>query len=291
MKKAGSYVFSFIAAVLLVFMLAAFSACLTARNLASEESLISIAAENDTVRLTKKEIDKYFSIKESSSGIPAEVYTSALTEEYIEKMIKLRIIQGFNKISDIHSIEDDVLYYSNSELEDNIDQFYSDYADSINYEKDENYDKKVANAKKNAYSNVWSSCDVFKFSALSEHGVIGKIKPIYSSLPLFIGISCGGAALLIVLLFLVNMKEKKSAIYWTGTAALVSGLLCAVPCIYLKASDYFSTFTIKQPQIYAAYTGLMNTAAGNFLTVSLITAAVGAVLIVIYSIVNVVKKS
>ncbi|MDE6775310.1 MAG: hypothetical protein K2J37_03285 [Ruminococcus sp.] len=285
MKKAGSYVFSFIIAVLLVFMLAAFSACLTARNLISADSFISIAEENNAVQLTKKELDKYFSGKASSSGIPTEVYTSALTDEYIENMIKWRIMWGFGTVNDSDE------YYINPELEDNIDQFYSDYAESINYEKDDNYDRKVANAKNNAYITVRNSCDIFKFSALIEHGVMRKIEPILNRIPVLVGISCGGSAFLIILLFLINMKEKKSALYWTGIAALVSGLLCAVPCIYLKASDYFSTFIIKQPQIYAAYTGLMNTADSSFLTASVITAAAGAVLIVIYSIINAVKKS
>ncbi|MDE7226544.1 MAG: hypothetical protein K2N49_06790, partial [Ruminococcus sp.] len=100
MKKAGSYIFSFIVSIFLVFMITAFSACLTARNIVSADSFISIAEENNAVQLTKKELDKYFSGKASSSGIPAEVYTSALTDEYIKNMINWRIMWGFGTVSD-----------------------------------------------------------------------------------------------------------------------------------------------------------------------------------------------
>lgn len=285
MKKT-SYILSFIMSVLLVMTLLATLITAVVMNFANPDKLYDITKEKNISRTVWTELDKYYSQRYNTTGIPAEVYMNAISEEYIGDVIRIQINNGFYVLADREQ-SDSVI---NNTLETALNDFYSDYADSIGAPKDAKYDEKLSDAKANANKIIAEYCDVFKFSAMKNHGILKKISPFFNKIPTVMLILCGADVFLALLLVLINLKSTATALYWLGSSGIVSGIIGALPCLYLKSTNYFSAFTIKQPQIYSAYTSVMNKIVENFLAYSLISVALGIVFIIIYAVIVKYKK-
>lgn len=284
MKSAGSYISSFIVSVLLVFAFIGSAGCIVADNFFTEKRLTELTEENEVSGLVYKELDKFFSEQYAVTGIPKNVYMDAVDEDYLKKLINEKIKYGFMHLGNSDYLSPE---FSNEKLETSITDFYKEYAKSINYEiKNENdpYYAKLKSAKEDAYKVIWQYCDVYKFTSLEEHGVLSKIHPIYSNLTTMKILCIGASALLALILVVCNFKRTKDTLYWLGASAISAGVLGGIPCIYLINTDYFSAFTIKQAQIYTAYTSAMRTFTSNFLTVCCILAVSSVVLFVLYGI-------
>lgn len=289
MKNAVSYVFSFIVSILLVFLTLASLICLTVRSYANPENKIKqIVQEENISHVVYTELEKYYSEKYNTTGIPADVYMNAIDEEYLNNLI-------INKISEFFAYLNLELFEAldprNEKLDMALSSFYSDYADSIGAEKDAKYDEKLSDAKANAYKVIEDYCDVYKFKAMENHGILNKLIPVYKKLPMITGISLIAVAVLLLILFLVNLKSKSAFLYWSGISAVISGIIGAVPCIWLTATDFFSAFTIKQAHIYTAYTSTMTAVTQSFMTASIVTASVGVVLVIIYAVLDRLLKT
>ena len=277
MDRPAKYVISVILSVFLVFSLLASAAMIAADLKLSRNACISLSVEKEIPQKIHDELERYYKEKYNSSGIPADVYMSALDNDYLKKVTDAYIDSGF------HALEGDGEFVTaipkNPALEASIDSFFNSYADEIGYEKDAAFEKKLEDTKSNAYRLIGSYCDVFKFSALSGHGVLPKLTKIYSHKALFTADIIGAAAIVLLLLMIVNYGSLHSVLYWSGISAAVAGLLGAVPCIFLCADRYFDSFTIKQPQIFAAFTGAMYsfTAAAAILFALLALAGAGLI--------------
>lgn len=288
MKRPFSYVTSFFVSVLLVFSLTAAVLCLTAKRTASESCLIRLTEDKNISGLVYDELERYFMDKSHTADIPADVYMNAIDEDYISSIISSKISGGFAALNgDDYTAPD----FTNSKMENKLTRYFSEYAQSIGYEKDEKYEKKLSKAISDAYSIIGEYCDVFKFGAMGKHGVLNKVSPLYTRLGLFLTLSAAAAVIFAALLTLINVKSISASLYWIGASALVSGILGAVPCGYLLASDYFSSFTIKQAQIYTAYTGMMNLVTQDLLTAFIITAVSGAVCLTVYTVICRIRKN
>ncbi|MCM1133279.1 MAG: hypothetical protein NC340_07380 [Ruminococcus flavefaciens] len=278
MNKPVSYILSFITSVLLVLSLLGSLIALVAMNFASPDKLYDITREKNLSHTVWTELEKYYSKRYNTTGIPADVYMNAISENYLDDVIRTQIDNGFYVLTDWEQADSVV----NTALETALSDFYSDYADSIGAPKDAKYDEKLSEAKENANEIIADYCDVFKLRAMENHGILKKIAPFYSKLPTAVLIICGAMVFLALLLVLINIKSSSTAFWWIGISALVSGIAGAVPCFYLKATDYFSAFTIKQAQVYSAYTSAMTAFVNNFMTFALISAVVGIVFVIIY---------
>ncbi len=285
MKSALSYIFSFIISILLIFTLIGSVGCITVGNFATKENLTELAEINDLSSIAYKELNKYFTEKYAETGIPADVYMSTLSEEYLGQVIEDKINYGFMALETGNAVYDGIPV--NSALEKSITSFFENYASETDYKiTDENdpYYAKLAAVKKNASVVIEEYCDVFKFNALVKHGVIQKVKPLYTKLPIITIICLGVSAFLILLLLVCNFKRVRDSVYWIASAAVSAGILGCIPCVYMLNTDYFSAFTIKQAQIYTAYTSAMKLFTQNILTgcVCLVIAAI--VLYAVYSV-------
>ena len=256
---------------------------LTAVNYANEDRLIQLVRDKNITSMVNDELEKYFTDKSHTTEIPAEIYMDAISEDYLNTIIESKIHGGFAVLSRSGY---DAPNITNAKLETNLDNFYSDYAKKIGYEKDEKYEKKLQSSKVSAYKIIEEYCDVFKFGALSKHGVLKKVMPVYIRLGSMLAVSIVSAVVLAVILLLVNLKGVSAVVYWLGTSSLIAGILGAAPCAYLLCTDYFSAFTIKQAQIYTAYTGTMDMVTKGFLTASVIAAVSGIVLLLIYGVIS-----
>lgn len=169
MKKCIIYLFSLIFSVLLVFMLIASSALLLVDINVSEKKLNDLATKKDLDSKIYTEIGKYYSDKFNTTGIPAEVYMDAIDASYMKSCEKAYIKAAFEALENRNKMS--ISLPKNKQLEENIENFFNDFADKNGYEKDDKFELKLRTTTENAYSSIGSFCDVYKFSAMNNHGV------------------------------------------------------------------------------------------------------------------------
>ncbi|MDE5558097.1 MAG: hypothetical protein K2J32_10490 [Ruminococcus sp.] len=288
MKKLSTYLVSLIISIILVFMIIASALTAIVRiNMTSSKS-IQLFEANHIYSLITGELQKYFVTQYNTTGIPADVYMEALDEDYIRTVTNGYADAVFSSLTASESTTFDIP--ENETLENNIRNFFSDYADKNNYEKDEVYEKKISSTIENAYRVIGNYCDVYKYSTLSEHGVLSKISKIFSRLGSLMTICITTTVFVVILLIIANIKGISCVLYWTGISAVIAGILGTVPTAWLLATDYFDSFVIKQPQVFKSFTGAMYALTGAIMAVHIAIVAVGVCFIVIYGMICKIHK-
>lgn len=285
MKKVKTYLPSLILSIILVLCFTASLAVVIVDINVTANNAVALAEKKELTSKAMSQIEKSFKEKSGSTGIPSSVYTDAIDEAYVKKTIEAYIDFAFKLFS---SLEIGDEYSSpieeNSSLDASIEKFFNDEAEKNGYEKDETFYNKLDATKKNAYKIIGNSCDVFKVSSLHDHGAVPKISKIYNLRPLLTFAAAGAVVLLILFLLAINYKDKKAFLYWTGISAIISGVLGTIPSAYLLASKYFNSFSIKQPQVFAAYTGAMYKITEAFMAASIALTVVGISVVVLYAV-------
>lgn len=288
MKNIRTYIPSLLLTVLIVFGMLGTSALLLAGRLAKPDTLMKLAEDKGIVSMVKDELTEHFEDNYNQTGVPAEVYTQSLTDEYISKLIGINISAGFNKLDG--GVFDNKTGTENPGLEKSITDFFNDYAEKSGYVMDEKYEQNLADTIENAYSVIRKYCDVYKFETINNEGIFDKAGGIYRSIGKLTAAAAGVTLLLVIVLLVVNLKAVSAVLYWTGVSAFVSGIIGIIPCVYLNAVNYFDAFTIKQPYIFTAFTGIMYRAVDSFMISQIVSAACGIVLIAAYCIISRVKN-
>lgn len=288
MKKLSTYLVSLILSVMLVFTILATSLVAVLRTNVTAEKSIKLSESVNIYSCIKDELQKYFNSQYNTTGIPADVYMDAVEENYIRSVTDAYTNALFTslKSGDVVLLETP----PNKTMENNIENFFSEYADSNGYEKDEVYNKKVSATKKNAYHVIENYCDVYKYGTLTEHGILSKASKVYSNLEKIMTICAGALIVLVILLIIFNIKEI-SALYWIGVSALITGVFGTVPTAYLLGVNYFDSFVIKQPQVFQTFTSAMYKLTETFMTVNIAVLVIGLLFVVTYSIVNRFRKN
>lgn len=233
-------------------------------------------------------LNDYFEEQYNSTGIPTEVYMKSLTEEDISNIVDNSVNNVLEYISNKNDNVD--IDYDFSKLETSLNDFFVEYAESIDYPQDETFYSKVAVTTNTAISTVKEKCDVFKFSTINDTGLLNKVRKYYHYID-YAGY--GLIAMLVVfllLLIILNRKYILDCIYWLCNSIAISSLLMLIPCIYIKSVDYFASFSIKSVGTYNAVTGLLNGITDTYTTTLIITLIVGLVGIVT-SIITLKKRS
>lgn len=288
MKKVSTYLPSLIISVLLVFGLIGTSAMVLVDINISADKLKKLAEKNGVETSIYNGLSKYYKDKYNTTGIPAEVFMDSVDEAWLRQYEEAYIDSAFEALG-----SDGVLTVShpeNNALNDSIDKFFNDFADENNYQKDENFYEKLDNTKANAFTAIGSYCDVYKFTSMSEHGILPKLARVYSNRGLATAVLAGAAAVLFMLLLFINRKKKITVMYWLGVSSLIAGILGAVPSIYLLATRYFDSFTVKQEAVFKAFTGVMYKYTEAFAAVNIALGVIGIALLVVYGVVHEKKK-
>ena len=288
MKKLSTYLVSLIISIILVFMIIASALTTIVRINMTGSKSIQLFEANHIYSLITGELQKYFVTQYNTTGIPADVYMEALDEDYIRTVTNSYADAVFSSLTASESTTFDIP--ENETLENNIRNFFSDYANKNNYEKDEVYEKKISSTIENAYRVIGNYCDVYKYSTLSEHGVLSKISKIFSRLGSFMTICIVATVFVVILLIIANIKGISCVLYWTGISAVIAGILGTVPTAWLLATDYFDSFVIKQPQVFKSFTGAMYALTGAVMAVHIAIVAVGVCFIVIYGMICKIHK-
>ena len=99
----------------------------------SAEKLKKLAQKNSLETSIYPEINKYYKDKYNTTGIPAEVYMDAVDEDYIRSYEEAYIDSAFEALESGAKMS--VVHPKNSKLEENIDNFFNNFAEENNYEK------------------------------------------------------------------------------------------------------------------------------------------------------------
>lgn len=288
MKSIKTYIPSLLLSVFLVFMFLGGSAVIIADINLTAGQFRKIVSEENVEAQIYTSIEQNYREKANATGIPANVYMDHLGEDYLASVMNVYIDAGFKTLSDSSKFAPQIPV--NPELEASIDKFFNDYADKTGYKKDENFENKLASTKEDAYKSIGSQCDAFKFSALNSHGAMKTLSKIYSH-RIHIAVIISVAALVsLAVMFIINRKNKKSMLYWCGISALISGIIGTVPSAILIADRYFDSFSIKQPQIFTAYTNTFYRITEAFMAAHIAFAAIGITMLVVYGVLCGINK-
>ena len=282
MNKLSTYLSSLIVSVLLVLGIIGVSGALIADiNITRENATKLVENENITAKV-HTELNSYYTDKYGSSGIPASVYMNNIDDNYLEQCINICISSTFDSLE--KGSVPDMPMPKNDALEKSITDFFTDYADKAGYEMDENFNNKLSTTVSNAYQTIRSHSDVYKASSLNEHKVLGILSKLYSKRNVLTAAAAVFTALLILVLVLINRKNKVTAMYWTGISSIIAGVFVTVPCCILLSTRYYDSFSIKQPAVFAAYTSAMYKLTNAFTAVGIALVLAGILLCVVYTI-------
>lgn len=289
MNKISTYLSSLIISVLLVFSIIGSSCAILACINITDKNIVNLFDSKHLEDDISSELEKHYSDQFNASGIPASVFMDGLDKNYIRSCSHLCIEKAFDVLE--NGGEYEVILPESSALSDSVEKFFNEYADENNIEKDENFDKKIQSTKDNTYSTVKSCSDVFKFGTINSKGILNKSSKFYSNRIIFTAAASAVCLLLIIILLIINRKKKSNVFYWSGISAVISGIAVGAVSIYLIANRYFDSFSIKQPAVFKAYTGMMYKFTESFMAVGIAATVVGICLIVIYALFSGKKKS
>ncbi|MBR3760861.1 MAG: hypothetical protein IKK47_07755 [Ruminococcus sp.] len=282
MKKLSAYIASLIISIFLVMLMICSTGIIIIDINVNAKRTITLSEKKNIAAKTSEQINRKFRDLSGASGIPAETYTSNLDEEYLQSVINAYINEGYNALKSDEKFSVEIP--ENAEMNKAIEDFFNKAADETGYEKNDDFYKKLENTKENAYKVIGDECDIYKFSALEKHGVLRPASKVYKMRPLLTFASIGGTVLMILFLIFVNFREKKTIFYWAGISAVIAGAIGMIPSIYLLSTKYFNAFSIKQPQIFAAFTGAMFKLTEAFMAASIAVCVAGIAMIVLYTV-------
>lgn len=290
MRKSVSFIISAIISILLVFLIIGETAVRCAVSFSDEKWIIEIIDEKEISTKVKKSLEKNFNDKYNSTEIPADVYMNSLSNEWVSNTVHGYISNGMNYLSGKNDVYKFVPDFTS--LNKNIENFFIEYAEANNFEKDSVFEKKVASTQKNAVSTIKNYCDVAKMDKLYSEGILPQARKyvIFVNKPI---IEISVIALLIILiaiLIILNRKNIELIFYWAGSILIVSSAILLIPTIYLKATRYFDAFVIKQEQIYITFTSLMYKAVDTVFTAAVVYAIAGIVFIAVNGIISLKKN-
>ncbi len=269
MKKPHTYILSVLLTLIVILSLLGRSGALLLRVRAlNPATFTQIVNEKALPARVQDELRSFFKEQENASGIPASVYDNAIAEDQLRPIILDTVSNAFSYLNgktDTLGITPDFMV-----LNADMTAFFEQYAADNNYEKDALYDETLAKAVKAGSENIQSACDVFRISLLAQAGLLKKVRRVMPYLSYaIIGALCM-LVLAVILLVIVNRKEKREVCYWVGTAVLVSSLLMLVPAVYLQATNWFDRFAVKSDQVFAAVTGYLYKMTGTVITAGVI---------------------
>lgn len=269
------YIGRIILTILLAFSVAGYIGLSAAGTLFNEDIYIDIINEEDLAGKAQTALQKDFQAEYNTTMIPPEVYMDAITPEWTVKTM-------------CETAQTAVAYITNADLaygtdytalEESITAYFHEYAESIDYEPDEVFDEKLAETIKNAEAKIDSRLDAFYMQTLAENDILLKVHKYYPVLEIGVWALAGISVLLAAVLVLLDRNNGWRRLYFSGTGLFAGGALMTIPAAYLLFSDIISSFSIKDPVIYPAITGVMETAAHSLFTKAVFFAAMGLVLI------------
>lgn len=233
-------------------------------------------------------LDSYYQEQYNVTGIPKDVFMNTLNLDDIQIITDDITYHGINYIEgNPNSL---LVTYNFESLKSSIDTFFNDYANSIGYHKDDVYYAKVSEVTQNTIDKITFECDVFNWNILKSSGILDRLSKYIPYIDYIqIGIGLASVVLIIVLIVLNGKHYIVDNIYWIGTSLSISSIIMLIPCIYLKSTNYFTSFAVKSEIIFNAVTGFLNTTLEKFISMWIVLLCIGIVLFLTGFILNLRK--
>lgn len=285
MNKASTYLFSVIFTLLLIFLMIGAAAAGVLRWCALDtNTALSVISEQNLAARVHNALETAARQQESTTGIPADVYKSAISEEQLAPIIRDTVTNGFAYLrGDTASLG---VQPDFSDLESQIRGFFESYADEQHIEKNETFEKAIRETADAAEANILAACDVFRFGSLNEAGIVKQAK-VYVPWAGAVSLALIAAVIFFaVILFFVNLHAWGDGFYWCGTAALIASLLLLIPSVWLQQTRWFDRFAVKTDQTFAAVTNYLYANTHAMIVTALGGIAGAAVMFLIFALIR-----
>ena len=234
----GCFVLSVILCFTLIFSMVLLCAVPTAT---SSSTYVEISEKENLAEKIYDEINLNFIDLAGSTNIPKEVFDEAISVEQIEEILPTYIGSlvdyTFKKVDSIYEINPDF-----TALEENLTEFFIDYAEENNIERDDAFlkqqEKTISETKEEIISYL--DLNIFKkaMDILSPYAV--KVKT-YGYLAVTV------LVVLCALLFIaLRFVDKKHFIFWAFMSVLVSCLIAICTCLFLILTGTFDNFILSE---------------------------------------------
>ncbi|MDE5648748.1 MAG: hypothetical protein K2I33_02455 [Oscillospiraceae bacterium] len=282
MKRMEKYIPNLLLTMILVFALIGSEGIMFAKTqLMRSEPYIEAVETNDVALKSMNAIEKYFKDSENYSGIPADVYMSAITEDDIKSMIEMKINNVVDDIDGSASGYNE-MQFDFSDLEKSISDYFAEFAEENNVEIDDAYNQQLQKTIDTAESEITNFTDVYMLKMIEKTGAFSKLNKLYGFVNPLIYITVGLAVLCFIIILIMS---RKNFLYWTSSAFLCSSVIAFIPCLYFKFSGYLDKLVIRNDYIYSAVTGMLNGTLNKYIALQTCIFAVGIILMVIYMII------
>ncbi len=272
------YIGRLLLTVLLCFCVAGYIGVSAAINMAGNGDFYEeIIVEKKLPEKAYEALNKSFSEEYNLTLIPAETYMNVITPEWIETQMKrdsAAFAEYVGKNAKSLAFARDY-----TALEESVTAFFHEYAESISYTPDEVFEEKLQETIQKAEKKIDDRIDAFYISKLVSSGNLSKIAPYLSLARTGVWVLAGVSIALAAVLVLLDRKGGWRRLYFAGTGVFAGGALMTIPAVYILSSGMISSFAVKDPVLYPAVTGLMESAAEGLLVKAAFFAVVGLIVI------------
>ncbi len=281
MKQIRCFIPNVLLSFLLVFfLLAAQMTVFVKAYVLNTNTFRTIAVEQQLADKAYASLESYFQTRSNSTGIPAEVFTDVMTPEELHEGILGSMEQAFAYLNGkTHSYEFTMDFTA---LEASVNTFFSDYAEENGYQKDAVYEQKVASVIEEAKAEIIFVTDTFKFTTMYNQGWLQTARTYFAYLTPAMAACLAAVGVILLLLVVCNLKQPLHLLYWTGISGFTAALLLLIPCSILTAKDYFSGFAIKDPQIFAAVVGYLESIISAVTMLEIVTLVIAVIFLILF---------
>ncbi len=208
-----------------------------------------------------------FELEYHTTAVPAEVYMDVITTEWLADAMERYVTTAQSNLNGAKT----AVAMTSTELEElkaAITAYFEAYAAENNIEKDHIYTKKLEETIQNAETSVRNAVDVYHVQTMMDAGIWSKLKKI--RMPLWIVTAVCG-----VLSVLLTVLLRKQSFYWCGTSIFACGTLLTVPTAILLGTGVISRFALKEPAVYAVFTGVMTQLTQTVMMIGILLMAAG----------------
>ncbi len=260
---AGQLVLRLVLSILLTFsLLGTVSSVISGILLSSPNMMTAQIKKQDAAEKAYNTLQNKFNLAYNSTAVPAEVYMDTITPELLEN-----IMRGLLETSYAETEQTD--WYA--PLRKAVTAYFEQYAEENDIAKDDTYTQKLEETIDHAIDIVQDAVDVYHIRTMEDAGIWNKLMRL--QMPIwFLAAAC--AVLSVLLVFFL----RKNFCYWVGISAFACGILMTVPSAAILGTGIISHFTLKEPAVYAVYTGMMTQLVQIMLMLGIIFTAAGLVM-------------
>ena len=284
MKTGRYFAVRILLTVLLTFSMIGFFTCAAITGTAKDaDACITIIQEEQLAEKVYTALEKDFKEAYNTTAIPPEIYTDAITTQWLEAEMCAYAEAYFDYINGTKSMEYKIDFTA---LEESITTFFYEYAQSIDYEPDEVFEEKLGETITNAEKKVSERMDAFYLNTLYENGILTKVQtylPYVNLLNIGLGLM---SLILIAILVILEHNGSWRKLYWAGSGIFCAGVLLTIPLAYIVGTNAVAGFSIKNPIVYTAITELLSEILHAAMVRSILLVAAGLILIAVSVILN-----